>query len=149
MATSFMDRQKNQLIKKFYVLLGKAKMNEQAKQAFLSSYEVESVKDLDVFQLMNACQVLELEADPALKELDKLRKRLIAAIFGYYKAKGKQATMADVKAVACRAAKVKTFNGIQKDRLISLYNAFKNRIEDIETVNNLSFDDLLNGINPN
>lgn len=144
-----MDKQRKQLIKKFHVLLGKAKMDEQAKRDFLSSYEVESTSDLDVFQLMNACQVLELQANPELKELDKHRKRLIAAIFGYFKATRKHVTMNEVKAVACRAAKCKTFNQIGKDRLISLYNAFKNRVNDIETVNNLSFDDLLNTVNLN
>lgn len=149
MATTFMDKQQKQLLKKFYVLLGKAGIGNEGKEAILHSYGVESSKELSAHDLMDICNRLEMEADPELKELDKHRKRLIAVIFGYFKASGKQTTMNEVKAVACRAAKCQTFNTIGKDRLISLYNAFKNRVNDIEAVNNLSFGDLLNGVNLN
>lgn len=65
------------------------------------------------------------------KELDKKRKRLLASIFGVFKLMNKQPSMDYVKAMACRAAKVKDFNKIPSERLNSLYNAFLNAQKDI------------------
>lgn len=57
-------------------------------------------------------------------EMDKKRKRLLAAIFGVFKKMNKQPSIEYVKALACRAAKVERFNDIPSERLNSLYNAF-------------------------
>lgn len=64
-------------------------------------------------------------------QLDKKRKRLLAAIFGVFKLYHKKPTMAYVKAIACRAAKVERFNDIPPARLVSLYNAFLHAQRDI------------------
>lgn len=64
-------------------------------------------------------------------EMNLKRKRLIAAIFGVLKLLNKKPTMAYVKSIACRAAKVKDFNDIPSERLNSLYNAFLNAQKDL------------------
>lgn len=55
-------------------------------------------------------------------ELDRARKRLIAALFDYLKPE--KPTMNYVKAVACRSAKVNNFNDIPLTRLKALYRIF-------------------------
>lgn len=71
-------------------------------------------------------------------ELDKLRKRLIAAIFGTLsKLNQKDASIEYVKAIACRAAGVKSFNRISKMRLISIYNAFLKAQKDADFATNI------------
>lgn len=64
-------------------------------------------------------------------EMNLKRKRLIGAIFGVLKLLNKKPTMAYVKSIACRAAKVKDFNDIPSERLNSLYNAFLNAQKDL------------------
>ena len=147
--TTFMDKQQKHLLKKFHILLGKTGVGDEGKEGILFSYGVESSKDLSAKDLLDICDKLAIQADPKLAELDKWRKRVIAAVFGYFKAMGKEANMATVKAVACRAASCTDFNRIPADRLISIYNAFKNRKKDIETVNSITVDVLVNNINLN
>ena len=146
MVTTFMDKQQKQLLKKFHALLGKAGIGQEGKEAILSSYGVESSRDLTARELLDVCDKLAMRADPQLAELDRYRKRLIAAIFGYYKAYGREASMNEVKAVACRAAKCDAFNSIAKERLISLYYAFKNKQKDIEAVNDIAFEDMIDNV---
>ena len=66
---------------------------------------------------------------------DVWRKRLMAAIAAYLKAKNYEPTPDRIKATACRAAgmpNAQCFNHIPTDRLRSLYNAFCNRNRDME-----------------
>lgn len=60
-------------------------------------------------------------------EIDKARKRLIAAIFGYLEGNGYKPDMAYVKKVACNAAKVSRFNDIPINTLKNQFNHFKNK----------------------
>lgn len=64
-------------------------------------------------------------------EMNLKRKRLIGAIFGVFKLLNKKPTMAYVKKIACRAAKVEDINDIPPQRLQSLYNAFLNAQKDL------------------
>ena len=50
--------------------------------------------------------------------------------------------MDEVKAIACRASGYKAFNRIPVDRLRSLYNAFKQRTKDLQTVDRITVDEL-------
>jgi hypothetical protein len=143
---TFMDKQKNQLIKKFHALLGKARIGQDGKEAILSGFGVESTRDLTAGQLQEACQAVEYEINPALKKLDKARKQLIKSIFKYMGAMGKQTDMAQVKRIACRASGCGQFNNIGADRLKSLYNAFNKRTKDLQTV---GYTTLINNINLN
>lgn len=60
----------------------------------------------------------------SLNELDNARKRLIAVLFSFLKDSEEKPTMQYVKAVACKAAKVDTFNDIPLNQLKSLYRTF-------------------------
>lgn len=58
--------------------------------------------------------------------MDKKRKRLLAAIFGYCQRQGiTDADIDYVKGIACRAAKVERFNQIDEATLRRLYNRFR------------------------
>lgn len=138
MATTIMEQQQKNLLKKFHTLLGKARIDEDGKEAILSGYGVSSSKDLTAYELLEVCNKLEKMADPELAEQDRWRKRLIASIFEYRKAMGAAATMQEVKAIACRAAEVKDFNKITIDRLRSLYNAFNKQTKDLKRVQQIT-----------
>ena len=61
---------------------------------------------------------------PEKLSLDKKRKGLLKAIFRWFELQGKVVTMDYVKGVACRAAKVDTFNDISSSQLTTLYAEF-------------------------
>lgn len=71
-------------------------------------------------------------------ELDKWRKRLMAAVGGYLTLRGEAVTGDRIKAVACRAARKDGFNRIGVSQLRSLYNAFVKQQNDIRRVNQLN-----------
>lgn len=83
-----------------------------------------SARDLTPTEINGLSEALKSTAKPNQKDLDKKRKRLLAAIFGVFKMFNQKPTMEYVKGMACRAAKVKSFNDIPPARLTSLYNAF-------------------------
>lgn len=143
MKTTFMDTEKTRLIKKFHTLLGKAGIDNDGKLTILFQYNVSTSKDLTAYELLEICKNLDEKVKPQLTETDKLRKRLIASIGGYFKSMGMyDKGIDDIKSVACRAAKIKSFNSIPKNRLISLYNAFNNRSKDLESVLEITEDQL-------
>lgn len=137
---TFIEKQKNALIKKFHTLLSKGRIDNEQKLDMLSGYGVQSSKDLTVYELTELCGKLDLMINPALAESDKLRKRLIAAIFSYRQAMGSQASLEEVKGIACRAAKAENFNRISDDRLRSLYNAFSKMKKDLNSVRTMTAD---------
>lgn len=126
MATqTFLDKQSNQLIKKFHILAGKSGMDEETRRAFLfDNYKVTSSKELSSYELLEACNKLDLLCNPAAAELDKWRKRVLASIYAYLNALGVSADMDKVKGTATRAAQVETFNAISLETLRALYAAF-------------------------
>lgn len=134
MKTTMIDQEKQRLIKKFKTLLGKAKIDRNAELAMLSGYGVESCKDMNAYELLEICNKLQLLASPELEELDRLRKRLLASVFGWRKAMGCTSTLSEVKGIACRAAKVENFNHISKEKLRSLYSAFNKKNTDLKMV---------------
>jgi len=140
MATTFMDKQKNTLIKKFHTLLSKGRIGNEQKLDLLSAYGVVSSKELNVYELTELCGILDKIVNPEAIELDKLRKRLIASIAGYRQAMGATTNIDEIKAIACRAAEVKNFNRISEQRLRSLYNAFNKMRKDLQNVKALTDD---------
>jgi len=140
MATTFMDKQKNTLIKKFHTLLSKGRIGNEQKLDLLSAYGVVSSKELNVYELTELCGILDKIVNPEAIELDKLRKRLIASIAGYRQAMGATTNIDEIKAIACRAAEVKNFNRISEQRLRSLYNAFNKMRKDLKNVKALTDD---------
>lgn len=134
-----METQKNALLRKFHTLIGRAGVNADEKEAMLFAYGVESSKDLTVYELTELCGKLDLRANPSANTANCWRKRLIAAVDGYLRAMGKPGgNIAEIKAVACRAAQTDNFNRIPVERLKSLYNAFKNREKDLKEIDKMT-----------
>lgn len=61
---------------------------------------------------------------PEKLTLDKKRKGLLKSIFRWFELQGKVVTIEYVKGVACKAAKVDTFNDISSSQLSTLYAEF-------------------------
>lgn len=127
------------LLKRLHTLLGRLGFDKESKQHLLiSNYGVTSSIDLNSKQLAELCDNLECQLNPQKKELDKYRKRLIAAIGGWLVKLGKENEIKTIKAIACRAAETKSFNEIPLERLRSLYNAFANKQKDLQFVDKLT-----------
>ena len=136
---TFMTTQKNSLLRKYHALLRAAGISEDEKMVLLSAYGVTSGKDLNVYELTELCAKLDCKANPKANEMDKWRKRLIATISGYLKAMNKpHGNMDEIKGIACRAAQQDNFNRIPVERLKSLYNAFKNRENDLKEIDKIT-----------
>jgi hypothetical protein len=123
---TFEEKEKNNLIKKFHILLIKADLDDNDKKALLrENYGVESSKDLTVKELMDICNKLQMVLNPKLMLQDRLRKRVIAAIGKYLDSIGQDRyDIEKIKHIACRASKCKDFNAINETKLRSIYNAF-------------------------
>lgn len=139
---TIVDKQQRLLLKKFHTLCGKAGLSVDEKRAMVESYGHISSKELTITELANLCNNLEAMMRPDLVELDKYRKRLIASIFAWREAMSDKATMAEVKAIACRAAQANRFNAIPLERLRSLYNAFNKKTKDLAMVDDLTAEEL-------
>ena len=138
------DHRKRQLLKRFHMLLNRARIDEDGKREILASYGVEHSSEMDCAGLADVCSKLAVAMTPRASEADRWRKRVMAAIFSYCQEMKREATMDEVKAIACRAAGTKSFNRIPVDRLRSLYNAFKQRTKDLQTVDRMTVAELGN-----
>jgi len=141
---TFKDKQKTSLIKKFHTLLGQLKIDNETKEVILESYGVESSRDLSASQLIDLCDSLDRQARPELGELDRLRKRLMAAIGGWLKSIDREHDAELIKAIACRASGYEKFNQIPKNRLVSLYHGFVKMRKDMDNVEKLTMEMLTN-----
>ena len=137
-----MDKQEKYLRRRFHILLGQAGIDEEGKLDLLSSYGVSSSLHLGAHELLELCATVEKLSRPDAAEMDKLRKRLIAAIGAWLRAMGREENAAVIKGIACRAARVKSFNRISKDRLNSLIYAFNKKSKDIKFVEELTNEEL-------
>ena len=117
-------------------------ITESEKRAMVASYGATSSRELDAHDLLDLCNRIEKANAPKMADFDKWRKRVIAAIFGWKKALGQPSNINEVKAIACRAAQADRFNDIPMERLRSLYHAFKNKVKDLQFVNELTVDEL-------
>ena len=132
------EAKRKQLIKKFHVLLGKGRINNEGKMEILAAYGTDSSSKLGIAELIEMCNKLERLVNPsaakAAHNLDLYRKRVMAAIGGYLRAVGKQGGSDVIKAIACRATGYESFNRIPADRLRNLYNAFTKKQKDFAAV---------------
>jgi hypothetical protein len=133
-----MDDLHAKILRKFHTLCSLAGLTAEDKMAVVASYDVESSADIDTHDLIDICNTLAKQVDPNYAYMDTLRKRLIACIGGYLKKLGSKNDIATIKAVACRASGHSSFSKIPKQRLISLYNAFRKYSKDMDSVNELS-----------
>lgn len=149
---SIMDQQQTWLLRRFHGLCRKLGIGyEEKRQMIWDNFGVQSSADVDNHDLMNLCYTLEKVATNSVNEqLDKARKRLIAVIGSYLQEMGDNKNDIDrIKAIACRAAKVDTFNKISSDRLKSLYNAFLKRNRDLRSVDEVTANERLGNISMN
>ena len=149
MVTTFMESEQKKLLKKFHTLLGKAGIGQVGKEAILQSYQVESSRDLTAKELLDICNKLSMQTDSKMAEVDRWRKRVIAAIFGFCNAIGKDVDMNYVKGIACRSAGFDDINKIPVARLINIYYEFTNKAKDAKKVSSIASDEMLNNINWN
>lgn len=130
---TFMQTQKNALLRKYHALLRANGVSDDEKKALLASYGVGSGRELTVYELTEVCHMLDTRAtSPVVAETDRWRKRVMAAVAAYLRLMGQPDTTETVKAVACRAAGCAAFNRIPMERLRSIYNAFANRAKDLK-----------------
>lgn len=135
--TKVMDKIHKDLLKKYHTLAGQLGMTDEDKRALLSQYNVKSSVDLSQHELVDVCACLsrEIERRDGHQSMDALRKRLIAVVGKYLTACGKfNVDIAYIKATACRAAGIREFNRIPRERLRSLYGAFALKLKDIKRV---------------
>lgn len=127
------------LLKRLHTLLGRLGVDDESRcDLLMFKYGVKSSADLNTKQLVELCDMLEADLNPQKRELDKNRKRVIAAIGGWLQKLGRENNLPHIKAIACRAAGVRSFNEISLERLRSLYSAFTNKQRDMEFVSTLT-----------
>ena len=135
--TKVMDKIHKDLLKKYHTLARQLGMTDEEKRALLAQYKVKSSVDLSQHELVDVCACLsmEIERRDGHQSMDALRKRLIAVVGKYLKACGKsEVNISYIKATACRAAGIREFNRIPRERLRSLYGAFSIKLKDINRV---------------
>lgn len=153
---TFMETEQKKYLKRFHTLLGKAGVSQEGKDAILESYGVESSRDLSAKDLLDICNKLAMQADPAMAQMDKWRKWVIASIGGWRRVMGRSVALCStdaagseinmIKAIACRASRRDRFNEIPLEQLRSLYYAFKHKQEDLETVCSITNEELMRNV---
>lgn len=135
--TKIMDKIHRDLLRRYHALAAQLGLTPEDRLAIMSNFGVESSRDLNQHQLIDVCAHLsaELERREGKDSMSALRKRLIAVVGKYLKACGREdVDITYIKATACRAAEIKEFNRIPRERLRSLYGAFALKLKDIKRV---------------
>lgn len=132
-----MDSIHKGILKKFHTLCSVLGLSEEEKCAIVESYGVESSRDMDTHDLINVCASLsdQVNKKNGTGDLDKLRKRVMAAIGNYLtRCPGRQSNASIIKGIACRATGYEEFNKIPRERLRNLIATFNNKVKDAEGV---------------
>ncbi len=138
---STMDKIHNGLLRKFHTLCSRLGLTEAEKRAIIESFGVESSADIDTHDLIDICASLSRQLEGGKGEtMDKLRKQVMAAIGGYLRKIGRESNANIIKGIACRAAGYQSFNKIPAERLRNLYNAFRNKQKDIDSVERIAME---------
>ncbi len=100
-----------------------------------SSGRTQSVKQLTDNEYKSLISTLKRNS-VITNKMDRLRKRTIASIFGFFNLIDKQVTLNYVKGIAVRAAggDCKSFNAISETKLRAIYNEF---LRQQKVVNNI------------
>lgn len=135
-----MDQIHKGLLKKYHTLCTVLGLDDEAKHAILSSWGVESSRDLTQHQLIDICAKLSEQVDhrQGTVRLDKLRKQVIAAIGGWLRGTGQGENISKIKGIAMRASGYDDFNKIPRERLRNLIATFNNKIKDAKAVDALT-----------
>ena len=134
-----MDKIHKGILRKFHTLCSLLGLTEAEKHAIVESFGVESSADIDTHDLIDVCASLSRQLEGGRgDEMDKLRKRAMAAIGGYLKATGKESNATVIKGIACRATGHRDFNRIPRERLRNLVGLFNNKVKDAQAVNDIA-----------
>ena len=131
-----MDDIHKKVLKKFHTLCGVCGMTKDEKAALIASYGVESSADIDTHDLIDLCAKLSKQA--VQPDMDRLRKRAMAAIGGYLRMTGQHENTDLIQGIACRATGYESFNQIPAERLRNLYSCFTNKQKDIKAVDGIT-----------
>ena len=126
-----MDKVQRDLIRKYHAVAASAGLSESERHAILSSYGVESSRDLTQHQLIDVIATISSNLN---EHQDRLRKRLIASIGRYLRTAGYEENIDTIKATAVRASGYDSFNKIPPERMRSLIFAFNHKTRDLESV---------------
>jgi len=129
------------LVGKLHAIKKQRAMNDDEYRALLSGFDAYSSSELSIEDLLRAIELLEGNTAPKTKhdeELDKWRKRVIAAIGAWLRAMNNAESIDIIKGVACRATEAKAFNTIPLERLRSIYAAFTNKKKDLAFADKLT-----------
>lgn len=131
-----MDSIHKGILKKFHTLCSVLGLSEDEKCAIVESYGVESSRDMDTHDLINVCANLSDQVNKrnGSGEVDKLRKRAMAAIGSYLHSVRRESNASIIKGIACRATGYEEFNKIPRERLRNLIATFNNKVKDAEGV---------------
>lgn len=133
------DEEQKRLVKRFKTMLNQYGIDRNTELALLAGYGKESCKDMSAYELIELCDNLQKTHDDEYKKLDKLRKRVLAAAIAVNGLRGYPTTVDYAKHFIVHAARdFKSFNSISKERLNSLYAAFKNMQKDLKSVKELT-----------
>ena len=134
-----MDSIHRGILKKFHTLCSVLGLSQDEKRAIVESYGVESSRDMDTHDLINVCAHLSEQANQksGTGEVDKLRKRVMAAIGSYLHSVNRESNTSIIKGIACRATGYKEFNKIPRERLRNLIATFNNKVKDGQGVNDV------------
>lgn len=130
-----MDKVQRDLIRKYHAVAASAGLSESERYAILSSYGVESSRDLTQHQLIDVIATISSNLN---EHQDRLRKRLIASIGRYLRTAGYAENIDTIKATAVRASGYDSFNKIPPERMRSLIFAFNHKVRDLESVNEIT-----------
>ncbi len=135
-----MDEIHRGILKKFHTLCHVLGLTDDEKRTIIESYGVESSRDMDTHDLIDVCASLAEQANKktGTADLDKLRKRVMAAIGGYLRMIGKESNASVIKGIACRATGYADFNKIPRERLRNLVGAFNNKVKDAQSVEDIA-----------
>lgn len=135
-----MDEIHRGILKKFHTLCHVLGLTDDEKRTIVESYGVESSRDMDTHDLIDVCASLAEQANKktGTADLDKLRKRVMAAIGGYLRTIGKESNASVIKGIACRATGYADFNKIPCERLRNLVGAFNNKVKDAQSVEDIA-----------
>lgn len=135
-----MDQIHRGLLKKFHTLCSVLGLTDDQKKDILSSWGVESSRDLTQHQLIDICAKLSEQVNhkDGTASLDKLRKQVIAAIGSWLRESEQEQSIGKIKGIACRATGYSDFNKIPRERLRNLIATFNNKVKDTRSVNELA-----------
>lgn len=135
-----MDQIHRGLLKKFHTLCSVLGLTDDQKKDILSSWGVESSRDLTQHQLIDICAKLSEQVNHkgGTASLDKLRKQVIAAIGSWLRETYQSQGISKIKGIACRATGYGDFNKIPRERLRNLIATFNNKTKDKKSVEALT-----------